>query len=99
MRPGVERLEVLLNETAAMRGRRARTEHLVSGFADFLVRNRYAVMAATEPAVSRHDPDAAVMEMRQRAMTLMFGDQPAPGERLTIDTLFLLPRPCRASPT
>lgn len=92
MRPGVQRLGALLDEAAAMRGRQARTGHLVSGFADFLVQNRYALIGSTDPAVSRHDPDAAVMEIRQRAMALMFGDHPAPAERLAIDAVFLLPK-------
>jgi AcrR family transcriptional regulator len=51
MLPGIQRLEALLDEAAAMRGRRARIEHLVNGFVDFLVQNRhYAVMASTDPA-------------------------------------------------
>jgi len=92
MRPEAQRLGGLLDEAAAIRGRRARTEHLAGGFADFLVQNRYAVIASVQPAVSRHDPDAAVLEMRDRAMTLIFGDNPAPAERLAIDVVFLLPK-------
>jgi len=34
---GVERLKTLLDEAAAIRGRRARVEHLVNGFVDFFV--------------------------------------------------------------
>src|ERR1700709_233795 len=50
MQPGIQRLKVLLDEAAALRGRRARIEHLVNGFVDFLIRNRhYAVMASTDP--------------------------------------------------
>jgi AcrR family transcriptional regulator len=93
MRPGSQRLRTLLDEAAVMRGRRARIEHLVSGFADFLVQNRrYAVMASTEPAASRHDPDAEALEMRQRAMTVMFGDHPTAAERLSFDAAFYLPK-------
>ena len=91
MRPGVQRLGVLLDEAAAMRGRRARTEHLVNGFIDFLVRNRYVVTASTEPAVNRHAPGETSKEMLQRTMTLMFGDHPTPAERLSLDVAFLLP--------
>src|SRR6266576_1060532 len=40
MQPGIQRLEVLLDEAAGIRGRRARIEHLVNGFVDFLVQNR-----------------------------------------------------------
>src|ERR1700719_3104137 len=46
--PGIQRMEALLDEVPAVRGRRARAEVLVSGFVDFLVENRhYAVMAST----------------------------------------------------
>src|SRR5258707_9058029 len=38
MRPGFERLMTLHDEAAMMRGRRARVEHLVSGYVDFLVK-------------------------------------------------------------
>src|SRR2546430_15829119 len=54
MLPGVQRLEALLDDAAAIRGRRARLEFLVNEFIDFLVQNRhYAVMAATDPAARR----------------------------------------------
>ena len=67
MRPGIQRLGALLDEAAAIRGRRARTEHLVNGFTDFLVQNRYyAVMAATDPAAKRSELDAEVMAIRRR---------------------------------
>src|SRR5207247_6401989 len=51
MQPGIERLEALLDDAAAIRGRRARLEFLVSGCAAFLVQPRqYAALAATDPA-------------------------------------------------
>jgi AcrR family transcriptional regulator len=92
LRPGLQRLKVLLDEAAAMRGRRARIEHLVDGFADFLVHNRYVVTASTEPAVTRHDPDAMAMGLRRRTLTLMFGDHPTPAERFSFDVAFLVPK-------
>ena len=59
MQPGIQRLEALLDEAATIRGRRARIEHLVNGFVDFLVRNRhYAVMASTDPAAKRDKLDS-----------------------------------------
>ena len=65
MRPGIQRLGTLLDETAAIRGRRARIEHLVNGFVDFLIRNRhYAVMASTDPAAKRDKLDVEAMAMR-----------------------------------
>src|ERR1700682_4010772 len=36
MRPGIEWVGLLLDEAALLRGRRARTEHLVNGYVDFL---------------------------------------------------------------
>src|SRR5216683_642642 len=58
MLPGIQRLEALLDEAAAIRGRRARIEHLVNSFVDFLVQNRhYAVMASTDPAAKRDKLD------------------------------------------
>jgi AcrR family transcriptional regulator len=92
LRPGVQRLGVLLDEAAAMRGRRARTEHLVNGFTDFLVQNRRAVMSSAEPAVSRQESGAKALEMRERIMTVMFGDHPTPAERLAMDVAFTLPK-------
>src|ERR1700685_4077990 len=51
MRPGMEWVSLLLDEAALLRGRRARIEHLVNGYVDFLVRHRrYAVTASTAPA-------------------------------------------------
>ena len=92
MRPGIQRLGALLDEAAAIRGRRARTEHLVNGFTDFLVQNRhYAVMAATDPAAKRSELDAEVMAIRRRALTLFFGDNPTGAERLAFDAMFFLP--------
>src|SRR3984893_18983047 len=77
MLPGIQRLEALLDEAAVIRGRRARIEHLVNGFVDFLVQNRhYAVMASTDPAAKRHKLDAEAMAKRRWALTLLFGDSP-----------------------
>src|SRR5260370_29307533 len=92
MLPGVLRLEALLDETAALRGRRARIEHLVNGVVDFLVQNRhYAVMASTDPAAKRDKMDDKVMVMRRRALTLLFGDHPTGAERLSFNSVFFVP--------
>ena len=92
MLPGIRRLEALLDEAAAMRGRRARIEHLVNGFIDFLVQNRrYAVMASTDPAAKRNKLDEESMTTRRRALTLLFGDNPTGGERLSFNTVFFIP--------
>ena len=88
MQPGIARIAALLDEASTMRGRRARTEHVVSGTVDFLVRNRqYAVMAASDPASKQHtfdkfDKDATTTMLRRRTLTLLFGEQPSPAERL-----------------
>ena len=69
MRPGIQRLEVLLDEAATIRGRRARIEHLVNGFVDFLVQNRhYAVLAATDPAASTAAPASQMRTAVRRFM-------------------------------
>jgi AcrR family transcriptional regulator len=92
MLPGIRRLEALLDEAAAIRGRRARIEHLVNGFVDFLVQNRhYAVMASTDPAAKRNKLDDESVTLRRRALTLLFGDNPAGAERLSFNAVFFIP--------
>jgi AcrR family transcriptional regulator len=92
MLPGIERVKALVDEAAAMRGRRARIEHLVNGFVDFLVQNRhYAVMASTDPAAKRDKLDDQSMTMRRRALALLFGDNPTGAERLSFNAVFFIP--------
>jgi AcrR family transcriptional regulator len=92
MQPGIQRLEALLDEAAAIRGRRARTEHLVNGFVDFLIQNRqYAVMASIDPAAKRANLDEKSITTRRRALTLLFGDNPTGAERLAFGTVFFIP--------
>jgi AcrR family transcriptional regulator len=92
MRPGLLRLQTLLDEAAAIRGRRARIEHIVNGMVEFLVQNRhYAVMAATDPAAKRDKLDDESAAQRQRALALLFGDNPTGAERLAFSTVFRLP--------
>jgi AcrR family transcriptional regulator len=92
MQPGIQRLKALLDEAAALRGRRARIEHLVNGFVEFLIRNRhYAVMASTDPAAKRDKLDSEAMTMRRRALNLLFGDNPTGTERLCFNAMFFIP--------
>ena len=92
MLPGIERLKALLDDAAAIRGRRARLEFLVSGFVDFLVQNRhYAVMAATDPAARRDKLDDESATLRQRGLTLLFGDNPTGAQRLAGGATFFIP--------
>jgi len=92
MQPGIQRLEVLLDEAAAIRGRRARIEHLVDGFTDFLVEHRhYAVMASTDPAAKRNKLDGKKVTLAQRALTVLFGEKPTGAERLAFGILFFIP--------
>ena len=92
MQPGIQRLEVLLDEAAAIRGRRARIEHLAGGFTDFLVEHRhYAAMASTDPAAKRNKLDGKKVTLAQRALTLLFGDNPTGAERLAFGVLFFIP--------
>jgi AcrR family transcriptional regulator len=83
MIPGLERIEMLLDTVATLRGRRARAEHLVNGLVEFLVDNRqYAVMAANDPAAKRHNLDEESERLRLRALTLLFGNTPTGAERV-----------------
>ncbi len=92
MQPGIRQIGALLDEAAAMRGRRARTEHIVNGIADFLVQNRhYAVMASADPAAKRHRLDEEATTLSKRALTLFFGDNPTGAERLAYHAVFWLP--------
>jgi AcrR family transcriptional regulator len=92
LQPGIQRLEALLDDAAALRGRRARIEYLVNGFVDFLIRHRhYAVMASTDPAAKRDKLDTEAMTMRRRALTLLFGDNPTGAERLCFNAMFFIP--------
>jgi AcrR family transcriptional regulator len=92
MRPGIQRFDAVLDEAAALRGRRARIEHLVNGMVDFLVQNRhYAVMAATDPAARRDKLDEESATLRQRALTVLFGDNPTGAERLSFSVVYRLP--------
>jgi AcrR family transcriptional regulator len=92
IRTGIQRLEVLLDEAAGIRGRRARIDHLVTGFVDFLVEHRhYAVMASTDPAAKRNKLDGEKVTLAQRALTVLFGDNPTGAERLAFGMLFFIP--------
>jgi AcrR family transcriptional regulator len=89
VRPGVERIGLLLDEAALIRGRRARTEHLVNGYADFLVKHRhYAVMASSDPAAKRNNLDDQAVAMRRRALALLFGENPTSNERISFYAVF-----------
>jgi AcrR family transcriptional regulator len=93
MQPGIQRLEALLDESAAIRGRRARIEHLVDGFVDFLVQHRlYASMTAADPAAKRNDLDSTKDTLARRALTLFYGDNPNGAERLSFGLLFFIPQ-------
>jgi AcrR family transcriptional regulator len=92
MLPGLERIENLLDTVATVRSRRARVEHLVNGLVEFLVDNRhYAVMAANDPAAKRHHLDEESERLRLRALTLLFGTNPTPAERVAFYALLSIP--------
>ena len=93
IKPGIQRLEALLDEAAGMRGRRARMEHMVDGLVDFLVRHRlYTAMAATDPAAKRNKLDSEANTLAKRALTLFFGENPTGAERLAFRMLFFIPQ-------
>jgi AcrR family transcriptional regulator len=92
MMPGIQQLGVLLDEAAGMRGRRARVEHIIDGFVDFLVQNRhYTAMASTEPAAKRNKLDGEQITLARRALVLLFGENPTGAERLAFGILFHVP--------
>ena len=90
MQPGVDRIKLLLDGAGTIRGRRARIEHLVDGFADFLVKHRHYVMADTDPAAKRDKANEAA-KLRQCALTVLFGENPTGAERLALGAAYLLP--------
>jgi AcrR family transcriptional regulator len=90
--PGIRQIAALVDEADAMRGRRARIDHIVTGLADFLVHNRhYAVMASTDPAAKRYDVDHEAVVLRQRVLTLFYGENPTGAERLAFQAVLWLP--------
>ncbi|MEU6851210.1 TetR family transcriptional regulator [Actinacidiphila alni] len=92
MEPGVRRMEMLLDEAGAMRSRRARIEHVVDGFAEFLVQNRhYAVMASTDPDARRNKVKDEASALHDRGLVLFFGDTPTPAERIAYSAALYLP--------
>jgi AcrR family transcriptional regulator len=93
MKPGIERLKSLLDESAAIRGRRARIEHLVDGFVDFLVQHRlFASMTSIDPAAKRDRLESTKDTLAQRALSLFYGENPTPAERLSFRVLFFIPQ-------
>jgi AcrR family transcriptional regulator len=92
MLPGIQWIETTLDEAAAIRGRRARIDHLVNGFVDFLVQHRqYTVMAASDPAAKRDKLHGESEALRRRALTVLFGDNPTEAERLALSVVYRLP--------
>src|ERR1700730_1992994 len=84
MRPRVEQLKTLIDEAAAIRGRRARVEHLVNGFVDFFVASRQYPLTSPDPAAKREKLDQEPLSMRRRVVSLIFGDSPTGAERLAV---------------
>jgi AcrR family transcriptional regulator len=88
---GVQQLKTLLDEAAAIRGRRARVEHVVNGFVDFFVANRQYALTSHDPAAKREKLDEEPLSMRRRALALVFGDSPTPAERLAFMAVSFIP--------
>ena len=90
--PGIRQIAAVVDEADAMRGRRARIDHVVAGLVDFLVDNRqYAVMASTDPAAKRYEIDHEAAILRQRVLTLFYGENPTGAERLAFHAVLWLP--------
>jgi AcrR family transcriptional regulator len=91
LRPRVEQLGTLLDEAAAIRGRRARVEHVVNGFVDFFVESRQYPLTSNDPAAKREKLDEEPLSMRRRALALIFGDSPTAAERLAFMAVSFIP--------
>ena len=89
--PRVQQLGTLLDEAAAIRGRRARIEHLVDGFVDFFVESRQYPLTSTDPAAKREKLDEEPLSMRRRVVALVFGDSPTGAERLAVGAVSSIP--------
>ena len=89
--PKVEQLKALIDEAAAIRGRRARVEHLVDGFVDFFVASRQYPLTSTDPAAKREKLDEEPLSMRRRVVALVFGDSPTGAERLAVGAVSSIP--------
>jgi AcrR family transcriptional regulator len=70
--------DVLLTTAGTIRGKRARLEHLVDGFVGQVVANRMiSPLSRTDPGLLRHERiQRALDEQAERALRLLFGDQP-----------------------
>ncbi|MEU3641877.1 helix-turn-helix domain-containing protein [Lentzea sp. NPDC034063] len=75
--------ETMLDETAKIRGRRARAEHMVAGFVDQVVANRaLSPLGQTDPSVRRNERiNAELARLAEKAMQLLFGDEPTDDQR------------------
>ncbi|HEY0934924.1 MAG TPA: TetR family transcriptional regulator [Trebonia sp.] len=92
VRSEIERLKTLLDEAAALRGRRARVEYLVDGFVGFFVESRrYGLMSSSDHAAKREKLDEEPTGIRQQALALIFGDSPTATERLAFSAVSLVP--------
>jgi AcrR family transcriptional regulator len=91
LRSRAEQLRTLLDEAAAIRGRRARVEHVVNGFVDFFVESRQYPLTSTDPAAKREKLDEEPLSLRRRALALIFGDSPTAAERLAFMAVTFIP--------
>ncbi|MFI6094577.1 TetR/AcrR family transcriptional regulator [Lentzea sp. NPDC051213] len=75
--------EALLRETAKIRGKRARAEHMVAGFVDQVVANRaLSPLGRTDPSVRRNERiNAELARLAAEAMRLLYGDDPTDDQR------------------
>jgi AcrR family transcriptional regulator len=75
--------DAMLSEAQAIRGRRARTEFLVDGFVEQVIVNRsIAPLSRTDPGMQRHERiQQALDKQSERAIQLLYGDQPTIDER------------------
>jgi AcrR family transcriptional regulator len=91
LQPRIEQLGTLLDGAAEIRGRRARLEYLVNGFVEFFIGSRQYALMSTDPAAKREKLDEEPQSIRRRAVSLIFGDNPTPAERIAIRAVECIP--------
>ncbi|WP_394620476.1 TetR/AcrR family transcriptional regulator [Lentzea sp. JNUCC 0626] len=75
--------EVLIADAAKIRGKRARTEHLVDGFVDQVIGNRaLSPLGQTDPSVRRNERiNAELARLSGQAIELIYGPDPTDDQR------------------
>jgi AcrR family transcriptional regulator len=90
--PAIAQINALLDQAETIRGKRARTRHVVDGAVELIVSHRkISVLSNTDPAVRREkDIDAQFAEVRERGLRVLYGATPTVYERTAYSVVFAL---------